>query len=382
MRDLLPGEKGQRELLIGKIRDVYTQRGFQEIETPAVEELGRLTSGQGGDNEKLVFKVLKRGEELERAQQEGDELADLGLRFDLTVPLTRFYASNHAKLPRVLKAIQIGPVWRAERPQKGRYRQFLQCDIDIIGDSTSLAEVELISASLAALDAIGLSGAIVRVNDRRLLAKALAEFGIESGQEKALITIDKLDKIGKAGVSAELSEQFGEQVAQRFERWLDASANAKMPAELEWTEQLGELSARLRFDPTLVRGMGYYTGAIFEIEHPSVSYSIGGGGRYDEMVGRFSGTAAPAVGISLGIERIIELVPDQAGMHRSLVLLVEDDVSAALSRQSRLISEGWNVRLERRAKNLKAQLSELEAAGFTHFASVGAGDELDIKPLG
>lgn len=382
MRDLLPGEKGQRELLIGKIRNVYTERGFQEIETPALEELGRLTSGQGGDNEKLVFKVLKRGEELERAAQEGDELADLGLRFDLTVPLTRFYASNHAKLPRVLKAIQIGPVWRAERPQKGRYRQFLQCDIDIIGDPSSLAEVELISASLAALDEIGLSGATVRVNDRRLLAQALVDFGIQSGHDKALITIDKLDKIGKAGVAAELGEQFGDEVAKRFETWLDASSSVDMPAELAWTQQLGELASKLRFDPTLVRGMGYYTGAIFEIEHPSVSYSIGGGGRYDEMVGRFSGTEAPAVGISLGIERIIELVPDQLGLQQSLVLLIEDDVAAVLEQQRNLISAGWRVRLEKRAKNLKAQLGELEAAGFTHFAFASADSELDIKPLG
>ena len=382
MRDLLPAEKEARESILATIRETYQARGFQEIETPALEELERLTSGQGGDNEKLVFKVQKRGEDFERALAQGEELADLGLRFDLTVPLTRYFASNHAKLPRVLKAIQIGPVWRAERPQKGRYRQFLQCDIDIIGDATELAEVELISASLAALDGIGISGAVVRINDRRLLAQVMADLGLEQHFDKALIAIDKLDKIGVSGVVAELTELAGAEIATAAGQWLEAASGASMPELLSWTEQLGDLKNRLRFDPTLVRGMGYYTGAIFEIEHPEVGYSIGGGGRYDEMVGRWAGSNTPAVGISLGIERIIELVPPVIEDNKSLVLLLREDAAGVLETQSELVSQGWRVRLERQAKNTKAQLSELAAAGFGYFAFFGDGEQLDIKPLG
>ena len=382
MRDLLPAEKEARERLISTVRDVYSARGFQEIETPALEELDRLSSGQGGDNEKLVFKVQKRGEDFERSLAAGEELADLGLRFDLTVPLTRFFASNHAKLPRVLKAIQIGPVWRAERPQKGRYRQFLQCDIDIIGDATELAELELLSASLAALEAIGLADATIRINDRRLLSSTLSALGITEQAEKALIAIDKLDKIGIDGVVAELKELFGEEVSLQARTWLEKSVDAPMPAELSWVSQLGERSRLCRFDPTLVRGMGYYTGAIFEIEHPSVSYSIGGGGRYDEMIGRWSGTSAPAVGISLGIERIIDLAAESPKDEKSLVLLIQGPVTSALAMQDEMISQGWRVRLERQAKNTKAQLAELAEAGFGSFAIFDEGKPLDIKQLG
>ena len=381
MRDLLPAEKEARESVLSAIRDTYQSRGFQEIETPALEELARLTSGQGGDNEKLVFKVQKRGEDFERALEAGEELADLGLRFDLTVPLTRYFASNQAKLPRVLKAIQIGPVWRAERPQKGRYRQFLQCDIDIIGDATELAELELISASLAALDAIGLSGATIRINDRRLLTDTMVELGLQDHLDKALIAIDKLDKIGIDGVVAELESLVGQQASQAARGWLEAAPSAAMPEILAWTAQLGPLAKRLRFDPTLVRGMGYYTGAIFEIEHPEVSYSVGGGGRYDEMVGRWAGTDTPAVGISLGIERILDLISAPGAQENSLVLLVRDDASGALRSQAELITQGWRVRLERQAKNTKAQLAELAAAGFSHFAFFQEGGQLDIKPL-
>ena len=381
MRDILPAEKRDREQLLGIIRGAYLERGFQEIETPALEELDRLTSGQGGDNEKLVFKVLRRGEELERALESNEELADLGLRFDLTVPLTRFFASNQAKLPRVFKAIQIGPVWRAERPQKGRYRQFLQCDIDIIGESSELAEIELISASLAALDAIGLPGATIRINDRRLLSAALREIGIDSDTQKALIAIDKLDKIGISGVASEIEEHYGLEIARATKDWLEKGIGAELPEALAWAANLPGISDRLVFDPTLVRGMGYYTGAIFEISHPDVDYSIGGGGRYDEMVGRWSGTSAPAVGISLGIERIMDLAPVQSAGQKSVVLLIENDFGQALQLQRELIAKGYSVRLERRAKNTKAQLAELAAAGFDSFASVGEGAELDIKPL-
>ena len=381
MRDLLPAEKQKREQLISLIRETYAARGFQEIETPAVEAIERLSSGQGGDNEKLVFKVLKRGEELERAVSEGKELADLGLRFDLTVPLTRYFASNRGSLPRVLKAIQVGPVWRAERPQKGRYRQFLQCDIDILGEPSELAELELISASLAALDAIGLSKATIRVNDRRLLKTQLDAAGISADQDRAMIAIDKLDKIGLAKVAQEISESWGEEASAKVSAWLSADVS-DWPEELAWVEKLGDEAARLRYDPSLVRGMGYYTGAIFEIEYPGAESSIGGGGRYDEMVGRWAGTDTPAAGISLGIERIIELAEIDSKEGKSLVVLIEDDFAGAMSLQEELIAEGYSVRLERKAKNTKAQLEELVANGYEFFAYQAASrQELEIRSL-
>ena len=378
---MLPAEKQKREQLISLIRDTYAARGFQEIETPAFEAIERLSSGQGGDNEKLVFKVLKRGEELERAVSEGKELADLGLRFDLTVPLTRYFASNRGSLPRVLKAIQVGPVWRAERPQKGRYRQFLQCDIDILGEPSELAELELISASLAALDAIGLSKATIRVNDRRLLKTQLDAAGISADQDRAMIAIDKLDKIGLAKVVEEIAESWGTESAQKVSAWLSADVS-DWPEELAWVQKLGDSAARLRYDPSLVRGMGYYTGAIFEIEYPGAESSIGGGGRYDEMVGRWAGTDTPAAGISLGIERIIELSEIDANKGKSLVVLIEDDFAGAMSLQEELIAEGYSVRLERKAKNIKAQLEELAANGYEFFAYQAASrQELEIRSL-
>ena len=381
MRDLLPAEKQKREQLISLIRETYAARGFQEIETPAVEAIERLSSGQGGDNEKLVFKVLKRGEELEKAVTEGGELADLGLRFDLTVPLTRYFASNRGSLPRVLKAIQVGPVWRAERPQKGRYRQFLQCDIDILGEPTELAELELISASLAALDAIGLSQATIRVNDRRLLKKQLDAAGIRDNQDQAMIAIDKLDKIGLEKVVEEIAESWGNESAEKVSAWLAADVS-DLPEELSWVQKLGDDATRLRYDPSLVRGMGYYTGAIFEIEYPGAESSIGGGGRYDEMVGRWAGTDTPAAGISLGIERIIELAQVGASARKSLVVLIEGDFAGAMSLQEELIAEGYTVRLERKAKNVKAQLEELAASGYEFFANqADTRQELEIRSL-
>ena len=378
---MLPAEKQKREQLISLIRNTYAARGFQEIETPAVEAIERLSSGQGGDNEKLVFKVLKRGEEFEKAVAEGSELADLGLRFDLTVPLTRYFASNRGSLPRVLKAIQVGPVWRAERPQKGRYRQFLQCDIDILGEPTELAELELISASLAALDAIGLSQATIRVNDRRLLKKQLDAAGIRDNQDQAMIAIDKLDKIGLEKVVEEIAESWGNESAEKVSAWLSADVS-DLPEELSWVQKLGDDATRLRYDPSLVRGMGYYTGAIFEIEYPGAESSIGGGGRYDEMVGRWAGTDIPAAGISLGIERIIELAQVGASARKSLVVLIEGDFAGAMSLQEELIAEGYTVRLERKAKNVKAQLEELAASGYEFFANqADTRQELEIRSL-
>lgn len=384
MRDFLPSEKAKREHLLAVAKNAYLSRGFQEIETPVLEELSRLQSGQGGDNEKLVFKVQKRGEEFSAALESGSELADLGLRFDLTVPLTRYYATNQSKLPRVFKAIQTGPVFRAERPQKGRYRQFIQCDIDIIGDASILAELELISASLAALAEMGVENATVRVNHRELLKANIASLGVsESDALSAMITIDKLDKIGVEGVATELGEKFGPAVSQSATQWLGSIDVKDIPAILSPLFD-APLASQLRFDPTLVRGMGYYTGSIFEIEHPDSSSSIGGGGRYDGMVGRWLGEDVPAVGISLGIERIVDLVTHSGTMRPGLVLLLEDPKQApqAMRVQAQLM-DTYRVRLELRPKNLKAVLGEL-ADSFDYFAILGEVENasmLEIKPL-
>ncbi|MEO0313248.1 MAG: hypothetical protein RL140_478, partial [Actinomycetota bacterium] len=264
MRDFLPGDKRVRDAVLGKIRSTYAARGYQEIETPALEDLARLTSGQGGDNEKLAYRVMKRGAELEEALATSGELADLGLRYDLTVPLTRYYATNRSSLPNVFKAIQTGPVWRAERPQKGRYRQFVQCDIDIIGDASLLAEIDLISSSLAALDALGLSDAVIRVNHRSLLVSLLSSLGVAAADHgSAMITIDKLDKIGADGVAKELEERFSSAVGSAFATWIAAVDVSVIPDELAEIFSVID-GSRLKFDPTLVRGMGYYTGPIFE----------------------------------------------------------------------------------------------------------------------
>jgi len=389
MRDFLPQDKIKRERLIATVIDSYTARGFQQIETPVLEDLDRLTSGQGGDNEKLVFKVQKRGEDFTQALEAGEELADLGLRFDLTVPLTRFYASHHAKLPRVFKAIQTGPVFRAERPQKGRYRQFIQCDIDIIGDDSILAELELLSASLSALAAIGITDATIRVNHRELLRSNIQALGISASDAlSAMITIDKLDKVGIEGVAKELGEKFGEAVNKAAQAWLSAIDASDIPELLKpiW-QGLGDQASSLRFDPTLVRGMGYYTGSIFEIEHPGSGSSIGGGGRYDGMVGKWLGTDAPAVGISLGIERIVDLIPDQQSSGESVVLVLEANTEArGLAIQQQLINSGRQVRLEIRPKNLKALLEQLAENGYQQFAivdeSVSDLSGLDFKQIG
>ncbi|KQP56036.1 histidine--tRNA ligase [Agreia sp. Leaf283] len=405
MRDFLPREKATREHALAVIRRSYSAHGFDEIETPVMEDIQRLHSGLGGDNEKLSFSVLKRGIEksdLETAVDADDPqtLADLGLRFDLTVPLARFYATHRAELPGVFRSVQIAPVWRAERPQKGRYRQFMQCDIDIIGDASALAEVELISATLSTLDALGLQGCTVRINDRRLLIGMLELFGFSTESHDAvLIVIDKIDKVGTSGVVDELRAKAPElaEATDALEAFFlrpqdrmmrpfghDAIAHA-LPEGID-AALVAELASigdaldadRIRFDPFLVRGMGYYTGTIFEIAHPDFSFSLGGGGRYDGMIGRFLGTDVPAVGFSIGFERIVDLVdlPDQKAAD-SVALLHDASTPAVLlqSLKTELIASGSRVRLERKAKNAKLQLERLAAAGFTRVATVQSGDE-------
>jgi histidyl-tRNA synthetase len=392
MRDFLPTEKTVRNDLLSKIVGTYASHGFQEIETPALEAIERLSSGDGGDNEKLAFRVLKRGEELEAALgKDADELSDLGLRYDLTVPLTRYYATNQAKLPKVFKAIQTGPVWRAERPQKGRYRQFVQCDIDIIGDGTNFAEIELLNASLNALSAIGIKDAKIRINHRELLSRSIAALGVAPTDfGKAMITIDKLDKIGPEGVALEMKERFGEKISAATSSWLSSlSGNPQVPTELseifEVVEQLHP--GKLRFDPTLVRGMGYYTGSIFEIEHPASGSSIGGGGRYDGMVGKWLGAEVAAVGVSIGFERVAELVSDSAASSKSLVVIFEpNEQQAALAVQAEAIAAGYLVRLEPTPKKLNTLLDSLKDQGMAEFAVLeepkNGFQGLKIKPIG
>jgi histidyl-tRNA synthetase len=393
MRDFLPAEKAKRDRVLGVIRETYKSHGYQEIETPALEDLSRLTSGQGGDNEKLAYRVMKRGEELERAladTSENDNLADLGLRFDLTVPLTRYYATNAAKLPRVFKAIQTGPVWRAERPQKGRYRQFVQCDIDIVGDSSTLAEIDLLVSSLDALAAIGINDATIRINHRVLLANLLDGLGVpEVSRGSAMIIIDKLDKIFAEGVVAELTEKFGAEVGAAAKEWLETK-QSELPVLAELAEIFAAVETRhpgkLRFDQTLVRGMGYYTGSIFEIEHPASGSSIGGGGRYDGMVGRWTGTDVAAVGISIGFERVVDLVEDTDAGLGGVVLVLENEsadvVAQALRVQAALIADGRVVRLEQRPKKLNLLLESLAEQGYNSWAAVdGSGATPELKPL-
>jgi histidyl-tRNA synthetase len=392
MRDFLPTEKTVRNDLLSKIVGTYASHGFQEIETPALEAIERLSSGDGGDNEKLAFRVLKRGEELEAALgKDADELSDLGLRYDLTVPLTRYYATNHAKLPKVFKAIQTGPVWRAERPQKGRYRQFVQCDIDIIGDGTNFAEIELLNASLNALNAIGIKDAKIRINHRELLSRSIAALGVAPTDfGKAMITIDKLDKIGPEGVALEMKERFGEKISDATSSWLSSlSSDPNVPLELsEIFEAVEKLHpGKLRFDPTLVRGMGYYTGSIFEIEHPASGSSIGGGGRYDGMVGKWLGTEVAAVGVSIGFERVAELVSESSASSKSLVVIFDlNEQQAALSVQAEAIAAGYLVRLEPTPKKLNTLLDSLKDQGMAEFAVLeepkNGFQGLKIKPIG
>jgi histidyl-tRNA synthetase len=414
MRDFLPEEKARREGVLAVIRDTFSSYGYREIETPVAEELSRLESGQGGDNEKLIFKILKRGLD-PSVPRPPAESADLGLRFDLTLPLARFYATHRGELPAVFRAIQIAPVWRAERPQKGRYRQFTQCDIDVLGEASALAEVELITATLAALDSLGIAGASVRLNDRRVLHGILDACGFAAAlQPGVLISVDKLDKIGVAGVADELRGATPGEAADRlvgllevlaprvasgaaadFDATLDAlpAQAAAAAAELVAIRDAlrrADPDAQVVADPTLVRGMGYYTGTIFELAHPASSSSVGGGGRYDGMIGRFAGTDVAGCGFSIGFERIVDLVdPARFTTGRRQVALVYDDgvdPGQLVATQRRLIGDGAQVRLVRRTRNLGHLLGSLQAEGFDAWAALergAAGDGMpDLQPLG
>ncbi len=415
MRDLLPADVAVRDHVLESISAVYRRYGYQRIETPALENIGRLQSGEGADNEKLIFEVLKRGLPPEvAAGTPVRELVDLGLRYDLTVPLTRFYGNNHASLPLPFRSLQVGPVWRAERPQRGRYRQFYQCDIDMIGEPSVLAEAELIEATSEALASIGLAGTTIRVSDRRFLAALAADAGVpEPSWGAFFITVDKLDKIGWDGVRSELVE-LGfpaarvSAVVEKIQGLADVPAGKlaevlaeslpELPAEV--SEDLSLTAASLerlaaerplswQFDPTLVRGMGYYTGQVFEITHPDMSGSVAGGGRYDKLIGRSLGTDVPACGFSIGFERIVDLLSREQSRD-AVAVLVEGDVAVAdalavaremreLSGVSGFFGAGRVVEVVRRSGKFGAQLKRLEAAGFGGFVVVRVEDGVLVR---
>ncbi|QWF79397.1 histidine--tRNA ligase [Amycolatopsis sp. CA-230715] len=407
-RDLLPASVATRDRVLGLIQDVYRRFGYQRIETPALERIERLTAGQGGDNEKLLFRILRRGlDERLPAETELTGLVDMGLRYDLTVPLTRFYSQYRAELPQPFRSFQFGPVWRAERPQKGRYRQFYQCDIDVIGEASVLAEAELIEATTAALAAVGLSGTTVRLSDRRFLSALATAAGVPRDAHAGFfVTVDKLDKIGWDGVTAELTGDRGLDASvasaarEKIEALADLPADKvaavladvvpglpeEVVADLATTAGcLAGLPCSWAFDPTLVRGMGYYTGQIFEITHPDAAGSIAGGGRYDELIGRSIGTDVPACGFSIGFERIVDLVAAEPPADRVAVLYEADvPVAQALATARRLREErGGVVSAVKRSGKFPAQLTRLEGWGFTGFLALKADqDPGEVRPLG
>ncbi|MBQ0026581.1 MAG: histidine--tRNA ligase [Lachnospiraceae bacterium] len=408
MKDILPAEMEIRDYLIGLIKDTYRSFGFTPIETPVVESLPNLLSKQGGDNEKLIFKVMKRGEKLriDEATCE-DDLADSGLRYDLTVPLVRYYANNANDLPRPFKALQIGPVFRADRPQKGRFREFYQCDIDILGEPTTLAETELILATSTLLGRVGFKGFTVKINDRRLLRAMAAYAGIkEEDYDKAFIILDKYDKIGIEGVTAELCELgYDEKVSGKYTALFAALETAEKPLDYLISELAGfipegviedlkgiiasvqsaaEAEFKLQFDPTLVRGMSYYTGPIFEIAIDGLASSCGGGGRYDKMVEKFLGQSVPACGFSIGFERIITILLDQGykipGSKKRIAYLIEkgmpgERVGEIMKQAADKRKEGYEVSVNVMAKNKKFQKEQLSSEGTEEFV------EFYINPL-
>jgi histidyl-tRNA synthetase len=410
MRDILPAEAAIRDWVQSRILETYRRFGYTRIETPALENIQLLTGDDGGENAKLVFKVMKRGEKLDLAKPglSEDELVDLGLRFDLTVPLVRFFTSNRAQLPRVFKAIQIGPVWRAERPQKGRFRQFTQCDIDIIGLEEGLAEAELLVGSAEALIAVGFEGFTIRLNDRRILTAIAKAAGVEEARHGSVfITLDKLDKIGVDGVKKELAQQgFADAQIEAlaatlanvegvsvedFARRLGASLDAKVVGLV--AEILAAVKAdagnryKVAFDPTLVRGMGYYTGPVFEIASPGYDFSIAGGGRYDRMVGKLSGEEAPACGFSIGFERVVTILMDKAFVPplqaKLTALLVPDGtgLNRALEAARSLRGQGLAPSLFPLEKKLGRQLDGLQASGFTHYGVLEGDGAPAIKEM-
>lgn len=409
MRDITPAEAEIREYLINKLKSIYTSFGFTQIETPCMERIENLTNHQGGDNEKLIFKVLKRGEKLSAATQSdnNDELCDNGMRYDLTVPLSRYYANNASVLPTPFKALQVGPVWRADRPQKGRFRQFTQCDIDILGDPSNTAESELIYLTSLFLDSVGVKGNRVMVNDRRVLKGMAKKAGFpESDYGKIFVILDKYDKIGESGVQNELLEEgYPEDsvkaymdifhgflssddrfayAADAFGDCMEAGVCENLKAIFESIRIMSDGRFNLVFDPTLVRGMGYYTGTIFEIQSEDFKgSSIAGGGRYDNMIGNFTGTPTCACGFSVGFERLVGALLDKKfkpeGTREKIAVLYAKslttvDVARLNAKYMKDRQEGKIVLVQCMNKNVGFQKKKLEEQGYTQFIDVKSPD--------
>ena len=400
MKDILPKEMQIRDYVIGVIKETYAKFGFCSMETPCVESIENLSSKQGGENEKLIFKILKRGEKLnlETAQTEAD-LVDGGLRYDLTVPLVRYYSNHAGELPSPFKALQMGNVWRADRPQRGRYRQFMQCDIDILGEPSNLAEIELILATTTTLGKLGFKGFQIRINERRILKAMAAYSGFpEESYDSVFITLDKMDKIGLAGVEEELlANGFSrEQVekylslfkgleeqkdglsylAEELGTFLEPEVRTSLQEIIESVSATKDADFEMVFDPTLVRGMSYYTGTIFEIAMPQFGGSCGGGGRYDKMIGRFTGNDVPACGFSIGFERIILLllendfqVPTQPQKTAYLLEkgLPSDMLCKVIEEAQEERKAGKQILVVRMNKNKKFQKEQLSKEGYTEF---------------
>ncbi len=402
MKDILPAEMQLRDYCIGIIKKTYAEFGFTSIETPAVESLANLNSKQGGENEKLIFKIMKRGEKLnlETAKEEND-LTDSGLRYDLTVPLVRYYANHAGELPSPFKALQMGNVWRADRPQKGRYRQFMQCDIDILGEASNLAEIELILATTTTLGRLGFGDFKIRINDRKILKAMAAYSGFpEEEYDNVFITLDKMDKIGIDGVAEELVKAgFGREmvdkyldlfkaaegkgavegleiIAGKIGDFLDAETLEGLKEIISAVDSTKTAKFEMVFDPTLVRGMSYYTGTIFEVSMPQYGGSCGGGGRYDKMVGKFLGQETPACGFSIGFERIIMIMMDEGfkipGESDRIAFLIEkgikgDRLSEIIQESQKLRADGRQVLVVRMNKNKKFQKQQLTEQGYEEF---------------
>ena len=400
MKDILPEEMQVRDYVQQVIKETYRSFGFTPIETPCMENIANLSNKQGGENEKLIFKVMKRGEKLkvEEAKEEAD-LVDFGMRYDLTVPLVRFYSNNANDLPSPFKALQMGNVWRADRPQRGRYRQFMQCDIDIIGESSNLAEIELILATTTTIGKLGFKNFEIRINERRLLKAMAAYCGFAEDQyDTVFIILDKMDKIGMDGVAEELiKEGYANEAVEKYlglfkgveeagggidgikylartlEGFLDADVEKNLLEIISSVENAKTADFKLVFDPTLVRGMGYYTGTIFEIAMPELGAACGGGGRYDKMVGKFTGQDVPACGFSIGFERIVLLLLESGftvPMQRPKVAyLIEkgypaDKLVEVIAKAQEERQAGKQVLVVRMNKNKKFQKDKLTAEGY------------------
>ena len=365
-----------------------------------MENIANLSSKQGGENEKLIFKVMKRGEKLKIAEAKDEaDLVDFGMRYDLTVPLVRYYSNNANDLPSPFKALQMGNVWRADRPQRGRYRQFMQCDIDIIGEPSNLAEIELILATTTTIGKLGFKNFEIRINERRIL-KAMAAYSgfAEEDYDTVFIILDKMDKIGLDGVAEELAkegyakesidkylglfrgvEEAGNgidgicYIAKTLEGFLEEDVEKNLLEIINSVNAAKQADFKLVFDPTLVRGMSYYTGTIFEIAMPELGAACGGGGRYDKMVGKFTGQDVPACGFSIGFERIVLLLMESGftvPMQRPKVAyLIEkgypaDKLVDVIAKAQEERQAGKQVLVVRMNKNKKFQKEKLAAEGY------------------